>query len=88
MGIKNAMYSTSQKKVNVSTVRYALGALLVRSRFALGTLLVRLSSACGAVRCGAVWFGAVRCGWCGTVRLLSAMCACAIMCALRFRARG
>ena len=31
-------YSTGQKKVNVSTVRYAPGALLVRSRFAFGTL--------------------------------------------------
>ena len=39
------------KKVNVSTVRYAPGALLVRSRFALGTLLVRSSS---VVRCGSV----------------------------------
>ena len=34
------------KKVNVSTVRYAPGALLVRSRFALGTLEFG-----GAVRC-------------------------------------
>ena len=47
------MYSTGQKKVNVSTVRYAPGALLVRSRFALGTLEFG-----GAVRFGAV--GAVR----------------------------
>ena len=57
MGIKNAMYSTSQKKVNVSTVRYAPGALLVRSRFALGTL--EFGVWCGAVRCGSVQFGAV-----------------------------
>ena len=42
------------KKVNVSTVRYALGALLVRSRFALGTLLVRSSSVVRAVRCSSV----------------------------------
>ena len=49
------MYSTGQKKVNVSTVRYAPGVLLVRSRFALGTLLVRSSSVCGVVRCGSVW---------------------------------
>ena len=48
------MYSTGQKKVNVSTVRYAPGALLVRLRFALGTLLVRSSRWCGAVRCGSV----------------------------------
>ena len=46
------------KKVNVSTVRYAPGALLVRSRFTLGTLLVRSSSVVRAVRFGAV--GAVR----------------------------
>ena len=65
------------KKVNVRAVRYPPGALLVRSRFVLGTLLVRSSSVMRAVRFGA-----------GTVRLLSAMCACAIMCALRFYARG
>ena len=41
------------KKVNVSTVRYTPGALLVCSRFALGTLEFG-----GAVRCGAV--GVVR----------------------------
>ena len=76
-----SIYSTGHKKVNVSTVRYAPGALLVRSRFALGTLEF-------SVWCGAVQFGAVRCGWCGMVRQLSAMCACAIMCALSFRARG
>ena len=44
------MYSTGHKKVNVSTVRYAPGALLVHSRYSLGTLLVRSSSVCGAVR--------------------------------------
>ena len=71
------MYSTSQKKVNVSTVRYAPGTLLVRSRFALGTLLVRSSSACGAVRCGAVRFGAV-----GAVRsIYYRLCAHAPSCA-------
>ena len=59
MAVTYNIYSTGQKKVNVSTVRYAPGALLVRSRFALGTLLVRSSSVLGAVRCGAVRFGAV-----------------------------
>ena len=66
------IYSTSQKKL----VPYAPGAFLERSRFALGTL--EFGGACGVVQCG----------WCGTVRLLSAVCACAIMCALRFHARG
>ena len=51
------------KKVNVSTVRYAPGALLVRSRFALGTLEFG-----GAVRCGAVRCGSVRCGLVRLVR--------------------
>ena len=45
------------KKVNVSTVRYAPGALLVRLRFALGTLLVRSSLV--VLRCGSVRFSAV-----------------------------
>ena len=62
------IYSTGQKKVNVSMVRYAPGALEVCSWYSLGTL--EFSVWRGAVRCGAV-----RCGWCGAVRLLSAMCA-------------
>ena len=51
------------KKVNVSTVRYAPGALLVRSWCARGSLSwyarVRCVVRCGAVRCGSVRFGAV-----------------------------
>ena len=47
------------KKVNVSTVRYAPGVLLVRSWCARGSLLVYIilswyARVSGAVRCGAV----------------------------------
>ena len=59
------------KKVNVSTVRYAPGALLVRSWCTRGSLLVLswYARVRWCVRCGAVRFGAV-CSWCALGALL------------------